>query len=96
MRFSDFKTNEYRSLLGGEAYEPQEENPMIGFRGASRYYDKKFKDAFVLECKAMKKVREEFGLDNVIPMVPFCRTLDEGRKVVQIMEENGLKQVEMG
>ena len=94
VRFSDFKTNEYRSLLGGEAYEPQEENPMIGFRGASRYYDKKFKDAFVLECKAMKKVRDEFGLDNVIPMIPFCRTLDEGRKVVQIMAENGIKQTE--
>jgi pyruvate,water dikinase len=92
VRFSDFKTNEYRSLLGGEAYEPLEENPMIGFRGASRYYDKKFKDAFVLECEAMKKVREEFGLDNVIPMIPFCRTLDEGKKVVQIMAENGLKQ----
>jgi len=92
VRFSDFKTNEYRSLIGGELYEPQEENPMIGFRGASRYYDPKFKDAFVLECKAMKKVREEFGLDNVIPMVPFCRTLDEGRKVVQILADNGLKQ----
>ena len=92
VRFSDFKTNEYRSLLGGEDYEPQEENPMIGFRGASRYYDKKFKDAFILECRAMKKVREEFGLDNVIPMIPFCRTLDEGRKVVQIMKENGLDQ----
>jgi len=92
VRFSDFKTNEYRSLLGGELYEPKEENPMIGFRGASRYYDKKFKDGFVLECKAIKKVREEFGLDNIIPMVPFCRTLDEGRKVVQIMEENGLKR----
>ncbi|MCX6718403.1 MAG: phosphoenolpyruvate synthase [Candidatus Staskawiczbacteria bacterium] len=92
VRFSDFKTNEYRSLLGGEAYEPQEENPMIGWRGASRYYDPKFKDAFVLECRAMKKVHEEFGLDNVIPMVPFCRTLDEGRKVVKIMEENGLKR----
>ncbi|MCX6720268.1 MAG: phosphoenolpyruvate synthase [Candidatus Staskawiczbacteria bacterium] len=94
VRFSDFKTNEYRSLLGGEAYEPQEENPMIGFRGASRYYDPKFKDAFILECKAMKKVREEFGLDNVIPMIPFCRTLDEGRKVVAIMAENGIKQAE--
>jgi pyruvate,water dikinase len=94
VRFSDFKTNEYRSLLGGEAYEPQEENPMIGFRGASRYYDKKFKDAFVLECKAMKKVRNEFGLDNVIPMIPFCRTLDEGRKVVQIMADNGIKQAD--
>jgi len=96
VRFSDFKTNEYRSLVGGEMYEPQEENPMIGFRGASRYYDPKFKDAFVLECKAIKKVREEFGLDNIIPMVPFCRTLDEGRKVVQIMAENGLKQGEGG
>ncbi len=92
VRFSDFKTNEYRSLVGGELYEPAEENPMIGFRGACRYYDKKFKDAFVLECKAIKKVREEFGLDNVIPMVPFCRTLDEGKKVVQIIEENGLKR----
>ena len=91
VRFSDFKTNEYRSLLGGEAYEPQEENPMIGFRGASRYYDPKFKDAFILECKAMKKVHEEFGLDNVIPMVPFCRTLDEGKKVVQIIRDNGIK-----
>jgi len=96
VRFSDFKTNEYRSLLGGEAYEPQEENPMIGFRGASRYYDKKFKDAFVLECKAMNKVRGEFGLDNVIPMVPFCRTLDEGRKVVAIMAENGLSRQPFG
>ncbi len=92
VRFSDFKTNEYRSLLGGEAYEPLEENPMIGFRGASRYYDKKFKDAFVLECRAMKKVREEFGLDNIIPMVPFCRTLEEGRKVIHILEENGLNR----
>jgi len=91
VRFSDFKTNEYRSLLGGEAYEPEEENPMIGFRGASRYYDKRFKDAFVLECRAMDKVRGEFGLDNVIPMVPFCRTLDEGKKVVQIIRENGVK-----
>jgi len=91
VRFSDFKTNEYRSLVGGEAYEMHEENPMIGFRGASRYYDKKFKDAFVLECKAINKVRGEFGLDNVIPMVPFCRTVDEGRKVVQIVRENGVK-----
>jgi pyruvate,water dikinase len=92
VRFSDFKTNEYRSLVGGDLYEMQEENPMIGFRGASRYYDPKFKDAFVLECKAIKKVREEFGLDNVVVMIPFCRTLDEGRKVIQILEENGLKQ----
>ena len=91
VRFSDFKTNEYRSLVGGELYEMQEENPMIGFRGASRYYDPKFKDAFVLECQAIKKVREEFGLDNVIPMVPFCRTLDEGRKVVEIIRTNGVE-----
>ena len=91
VRFSDFKTNEYRSLLGGELYEPQEENPMIGFRGASRYYDPKFKDAFILECKAINKVRGEFGLDNVIPMVPFCRTLDEAKKVVQIIKDNGVK-----
>ncbi len=96
VRFSDFKTNEYRSLVGGDAYEAVEDNPMIGFRGASRYYDPRFKDAFILECKAMKKVREEFGLVNVIPMVPFCRTLDEGRKVVEIMAENGLKQGENG
>ena len=89
VRFSDFKTNEYRSLLGGDLYEPQEENPMIGFRGASRYYDTKFKDAFILECRAMRKVREEFGLDNVIPMVPFCRTLEEGRKVIEIIKANG-------
>jgi len=92
VRFSDFKTNEYRSLVGGDLYEMQEENPMIGFRGASRYYDPKFKDAFVLECKAIKKVREEFGLDNVVVMVPFCRTVEEGKKVIAILEENGLKQ----
>lgn len=91
VRFSDFKTNEYRSLVGGEEYEPAEENPMIGFRGASRYYNPKFKDAFVLECKAMKKVHDEFGLTNVIPMVPFCRTLDEGTKVVQIIRGNGIE-----
>jgi len=91
VRFSDFKTNEYRSLVGGELYEPQEENPMIGFRGASRYYDEKFKDAFILECKAMKKVKEEFGLDNVVPMVPFCRTVDEARKVVQIIKDNSVE-----
>lgn len=91
VRFSDFKTNEYRSLVGGEMYEPEEENPMIGFRGASRYYDPKFKDAFILECRAINKVRGEFGLDNVIPMVPFCRTVDEGKKVVQIIRDNGVK-----
>lgn len=92
VRFSDFKTNEYRSLVGGEAYEPQEENPMIGFRGASRYYDERFKEAFILELKAIKKVREEFGLDNVQVMVPFCRTVEEGRKVVEIIKANALEQ----
>ncbi len=92
VRFSDFKTNEYRSLVGGELYELEEENPMLGFRGASRYYNKKFKEAFILECRAIKKVREEFGLSNVVVMVPFCRTVEEGKKVLQIMEENGLSQ----
>lgn len=90
VRFSDFKTNEYRTLLGGEFYEPQEENPMIGWRGASRYYDPKFKDAFALECEAFKKVRGEMGLTNVLPMVPFCRTVEEGQKVVATMAEHGL------
>jgi pyruvate,water dikinase len=90
IRFSDFKTNEYRTLLGGEAYEPKEENPMLGWRGASRYYDPKFKEAFGLECRAMKKVREEIGLANVTPMIPFCRTPEEGKKVLEIMKEFGL------
>ncbi|MFM7088173.1 MAG: phosphoenolpyruvate synthase [Candidatus Paceibacterota bacterium] len=90
IRFSDFKTNEYRTLLGGDLYEPKEENPMIGWRGASRYYDPKFKDAFGLECLAMKKVREEMNLQNVIPMIPFCRTLEEGQKVLDVMHEYGL------
>lgn len=90
VRFSDFKTNEYATLLGGEAYEPKEENPMLGWRGASRYYDPKFKDAFILECRAMVKVREEMGLNNVIPMIPFCRTTSEAEQVLGIMAKNGL------
>jgi len=90
VRFSDFKTNEYRTLLGGEAYEPKEENPMIGWRGASRYYDPKFKPAFMMEAAALKMVREEMGLTNVIPMVPFCRTVEEGIKVQETMAEAGL------
>ncbi len=92
VRFSDFKTNEYRALLGGDAYEPKEENPMIGWRGASRYYHPAFAPAFALEVKAMKKVREEMGLTNVVPMIPFCRTADEGKKVVEVMEKNGLSR----
>jgi len=95
-RFSDFKTNEYANLIGGWLYEPQESNPMIGWRGASRYYDEKFKPAFGLECKAIKKVRDEMGLTNVKVMVPFCRTPEEGRRVIRAMEEFGLKQGENG
>lgn len=90
VRFSDFKTNEYRGLIGGDKYEPKEENPMIGWRGASRYYDPKFSEAFKLECRAIKKVRDEMGLTNIIPMVPFCRTPEEGEKTLAIMNEAGL------
>jgi len=96
VRLSDFKTNEYANLLGGFLYEPEEHNPMIGWRGASRYYDKKFKPAFGLECKAIKKVRDEMGLTNVKVMIPFCRTPEEGKNVIKIMEEYGLKQGENG
>jgi pyruvate,water dikinase len=90
VRLSDFKTNEYANLLGGRSYEPVEENPMIGFRGASRYYDPRFRDAFGLECQALVKVREEMGLANVKVMVPFCRTVQEGQRVLDIMAEHGL------
>lgn len=90
VRFSDFKTNEYATLLGGEAYEPAENNPMIGWRGASRYYDPKFKDAFELECRALRKAREEMDLGNIIPMIPFCRTVEEAKQVLAIMAANGL------
>ncbi len=96
VRMSDFKTNEYANLIGGYLYEPSENNPMIGWRGASRYYDEKFKPAFVLECKALKKARDEMGLTNIKPMIPFCRTPEEGRKVISIMKENGLVQGENG
>lgn len=95
-RLSDFKTNEYYNLLGGNHFEPQEENPMIGWRGASRYYSETFKEAFVLECKALKMVRDQFGLENITVMIPFCRTPQELSKVLQIMEENGLKRGERG
>jgi pyruvate,water dikinase len=92
VRFSDFKTNEYRTLIGGEIFEPAEENPMIGWRGASRYYSPKFEEAFGLEVKAIKRVREEIGLDNVNVMVPFCRTPEEGNKVVKLIEKYGLER----
>ena len=90
VRMSDFKTNEYANLIGGKCYEPTEENPMIGFRGASRYYDPHYRDAFALECRAMKKVREEMGLVNVKLMIPFCRTVEEGRLVQAEMAKHGL------
>jgi len=94
VRLSDFKSNEYANLIGGARYEPHEENPMIGFRGASRYVDPGFKDCFALECRAMKKVREEMGLANAWVMIPFVRTLDEGRKVIDVLARNGLKRGE--
>ena len=94
VRMSDFKSNEYANLIGGQRYEPEEENPMIGFRGASRYVDPSFSDAFALECKAVKRVREEMGLENLWVMIPFVRTLDEGRRVVEVLAENGLRQGE--
>jgi pyruvate,water dikinase len=96
VRLSDFKSNEYASLIGGEHFEPQEENPMIGFRGASRYYSKDFAQSFVLECQAMKKVREDMGLDNVAVMLPFVRTVEEGNAVLDLMADQGLKRGENG
>ncbi|AFZ74038.1 pyruvate, water dikinase [Natronobacterium gregoryi] len=94
-RLSDFKTDEYRNLEGGWKYEPDEANPMLGWRGASRYYDEAFREAFRLECEALRQVREEVGLDNVIVMVPFCRTPEEGERVLEIMAEYGLSSDEM-
>jgi pyruvate, water dikinase len=96
VRLSDFKSNEYANLLGGRQFEPIEENPMIGWRGASRYYDDRYRDGFALECKAMKRVRDEMGLTNVILMVPFCRTPDEGRLAIAEMAKSGLVQGENG
>jgi pyruvate,water dikinase len=92
VRLADFRSNEYADLLGGRAFEPEERNPMIGWRGASRYYDDKYRPAFELECAALKKVRDDMGLTNVKVMVPFCRTVEEGKKVIKVMAENGLKQ----
>jgi pyruvate,water dikinase len=96
VRLSDFKTNEYANLIGGQAYEPHEENPMLGFRGASRYYHPRYRAGFALECRAMKKARDEMGLRNVKLMVPFCRTVEEGRRVMAEMEKNGLTRGENG
>ncbi|NQU82770.1 MAG: phosphoenolpyruvate synthase [Parcubacteria group bacterium] len=91
VRFSDFKTNEYRNLIGGELFEAEEENPMLGFRGASRYLDKEFQPAFLMELEAIKRARTVFGLKNIKVMVPFCRTVEEGRGVLALMKKNGLK-----
>ncbi len=96
LRLSDFKTNEYANLIGGRAYEPVEENPMIGFRGASRYYHPRYQAAFGLECRAVRKVREEMGLTNLKLMIPFCRTIDEGRRVQVEMAKHGLKRGDNG
>lgn len=96
VRMSDFKSNEYANLLGGRQFEPTEENPMIGWRGASRYYDPAYREAFALECQALKRVREEMGLMNVIPMIPFCRTPEEGRRVLAEMAKNGLQRGNRG
>jgi len=94
VRMSDFKTNEYANLIGGKQFEPEEENPMLGFRGASRYYSDKYKKGFALECRAIKRVREEIGLTNVIIMIPFCRTPEEADNVLEVMAQNGLRRGE--
>ncbi len=96
VRLSDFKSNEYANLLGGEGFEPDEENPMIGWRGASRYYDDRYRAGFALECQALKRVRDEMGLTNIILMVPFCRTPDEGRRVLAEMAQHGLERGQNG
>jgi pyruvate,water dikinase len=92
VRLSDFKSNEYSSLIGGNKYEPHEENPMLGFRGAARYIAESFRDCFELECRAMRKVRDEMGLGNIEIMVPFVRTLEEARRVVELLQQNGLER----
>lgn len=96
VRMSDFKSNEYAMLIGGKEFEPIEENPMIGFRGASRYYDDRYKAGFKLECLALQRAREDMGLTNITPMIPFCRTVEEGEKVIALMAEHGLVQGENG
>ncbi|WP_159517796.1 phosphoenolpyruvate synthase [Sunxiuqinia indica] len=96
VRMSDFKSNEYAELIGGKEFEPEEENPMVGFRGASRYYHDKYKEGFALECQAMRRVRDDMGLTNVKLMIPFCRTVEEGKKAKRVMAENGLKRRKNG
>lgn len=94
IRMSDFKTNEYANLIGGAAFEPREENPMIGFRGASRYYSSRYRDGFALECRAIRRLREEMGFRNVVVMIPFCRSIKEADRVLDVMAENGLRRGE--
>ena len=96
IRMSDFKTNEYANLIGGAAFEPREENPMIGFRGASRYYSSRYRDGFALECRAIRRLREEMGFRNVVVMIPFCRSIKEADRVLDVMAENGLRRGENG
>jgi pyruvate,water dikinase len=96
VRMADFKSNEYANLIGGEQYEPDEDNPMMGWRGASRYYSEDYRPAFDMECEALRRVRQDFGLQNVKLMVPFCRTVEEGERVINILEENGLEQGQNG
>jgi pyruvate,water dikinase len=96
VRLSDFKTNEYASLLGGRSFEPIEANPMLGFRGASRYAHPAYREGFALECAAVRRARDDMGLTNIVPMVPFCRRVDEARTVVQEMAANGLRRGENG
>jgi pyruvate,water dikinase len=96
VRMSDFKTNEYANLIGGAAFEPKEENPMIGFRGASRYYSPHYREGFALECQAIRRMREEMGFTNVIVMIPFCRSVAEADRVLAVMAEHGLRRGENG
>lgn len=96
VRTSDFKTNEYANLIGGKQFEPHEDNPMLGFRGASRYYSDRYREGFALECQAIKRAREELGFDNIVVMIPFCRTVKEADKVFEVLAENGLKRGENG
>ena len=96
VRMSDFKTNEYANLVGGAAFEPKEENPMIGFRGASRYYSPRYRDGFALECRAIRRLREEMGFRNVIVMIPFCRSTKEADRVLVVLAESGLRRGENG
>jgi pyruvate,water dikinase len=96
VRMSDFKTNEYANLIGGKMFEPEEENPMLGFRGASRYYSDRYREGFALECQAIKRAREEIGLTNILVMIPFCRTVEEAKRVIEVMAGNGLERGKNG